>query len=178
MPRTPAERPSHERYGERVPSSAQPVPRTRSRSRFWSLTAGGAILTVVALAAVAWVLLGRGADPDSATSRPSPETTGVADIKTTKAALADGAELVDVRTPEEYAAGHLAGAANIDLSADDFDERIAALDLEADHVVYCASGRRADEAITAMRSAGFTGVLVNAGGFEDLADAGLNTTTR
>lgn len=52
-------------------------------------------------------------------------------------------QLVDVRTPEEYAEGHLAGALNIDWYADDFIGRAKArLDADRPVMVYCRSGKR------------------------------------
>lgn len=76
--------------------------------------------------------------------------------------------LIDVRTPEEFAEGHLKGATNIDFNAPDFAERIGELDKDAEYTLYCRSGRRAGEALTIMKSAGFTKV-VNAGGLEEAA---------
>lgn len=81
----------------------------------------------------------------------------------------DGAVLVDVRSPEEYAEGHLEGARNVPVEADGFDDRIDPLDRDATYVVYCASGRRAALAIARMRDLGFTD-LHNAGGLDDVAD--------
>ena len=92
----------------------------------------------------------------------------------TLAELAPGAELIDVRTPEEFDAGHLRGAENIDLSAPDFNERIGALDKAGSYVVYCASGNRAGTAIQIMLDQGFDD-LTNGGGYEDLAASGLPT---
>lgn len=48
--------------------------------------------------------------------------------------------LIDVRTPKEYAEGHLAGAENIDVKATDFAERIK--DIKGTVAVYCRSGKR------------------------------------
>ncbi|MCP3422205.1 rhodanese-like domain-containing protein [Nocardioides pinisoli] len=84
------------------------------------------------------------------------------------ARVADGAEVIDVRTPEEFDAGHLDGAVNIDYQADDFADRVEELPREASYVVYCASGRRATGAVEQMRDLGFTDV-VNGGGYADLA---------
>jgi len=52
--------------------------------------------------------------------------------------------LIDVRTPEEYAEGHIEGAVNIDIKADDFDERTK--DLTGDVAVYCRGGKRSYDA--------------------------------
>ena len=148
----------------------------QKRSRL--LTAVAAILAVLVVTALAWVLLERDTSETPA-SKTAAASSGlqVVDVATTRRALADGGIAVDVRTPAEYATGHLQGAKNIDLSAKDFDQQIAALDPDADYVVYCASGRRAAEAIKAMQDAGYTGELTNAGGYEDLDSAGLDTQT-
>lgn len=86
-------------------------------------------------------------------------------------AIEDGATVVDVRTPEEYDAGHLPGARNIDVSADDFESRIEALDPAESYVVYCRTGNRSAAAVRTMLDAGFDDV-VNGGGYEDLVSAG------
>jgi rhodanese-related sulfurtransferase len=59
--------------------------------------------------------------------------------------------LVDVRTPAEYAEGHLDGATLISLEASDFESRIAELDEDARYQVYCRTGNRSAQAATAMR---------------------------
>jgi rhodanese-related sulfurtransferase len=88
--------------------------------------------------------------------------------------IEDGAQVIDVRTPEEFAAGHLAGARNIDVQAADFHDRVGELDPDATYVLYCRSGSRAGAAADMMADMGFTDV-VNAGGFDSLAAAGLPT---
>jgi phage shock protein E len=84
------------------------------------------------------------------------------------ARIDDGARVVDVRTPEEFDAGHLDGAVNIDYQADDFAQLVEELPKDVPYVVYCASGRRATGAVEQMRELGFTDV-VNGGGYADLA---------
>ena len=58
--------------------------------------------------------------------------------------------ILDVRTPREYAAGHIAGSVNIDVNAPDFDQRIAALTPDKTYLVYCATGRRSVTACTRL----------------------------
>lgn len=68
-----------------------------------------------------------------------------------------GALLLDVRTPEEFAAGHLAGAVNIPLQT--LDRRLAELGpKDRPIVVYCRSGHRSAHAREILRRAGFTAV--------------------
>ena len=67
------------------------------------------------------------------------------------------AVLVDVRTPREYANGHIEGAVLIDWNADDFTERVKnSLDPARSVFVICRSGRRSSEAAKAMEKMGFT----------------------
>jgi phage shock protein E len=77
--------------------------------------------------------------------------------------------VVDVRTPEEYASGHLAEAINVphDQVADRLGEFGA--DKTRPIVVYCRSGRRSGIAREALSNAGFTNVI-NAGGYEELRE--------
>ena len=72
------------------------------------------------------------------------------------AGLVEGTIVLDVRTPAEYAAGHLQGAQNIDVESSDFAAKAAALDKNGTYFVYCHSGNRAGQAITIMRSMGFS----------------------
>ena len=80
--------------------------------------------------------------------------------------------LLDVRTPEEFAAGHVKGAENLNFRAPDVREQVAKLDKEQTYVLYCASGNRSGQTLKLMEEAGFKNV-VNAGGFKDLKAAGL-----
>ncbi|MBD3783254.1 MAG: rhodanese-like domain-containing protein [Micrococcales bacterium] len=67
-----------------------------------------------------------------------------------------GTTIVDVRTPQEFAQGHLPGAVNADVSAPDFAARIATLDPRAPYAVYCQSGNRSGVAVATMAEQGFT----------------------
>lgn len=89
-----------------------------------------------------------------------------------------GAELtvIDVRTPDEFASGHIAGAVNIDLDGGGFSAAIGALDPTKAYIVYCHSGRRAAIAADTMVAAGFTGVR-DMGGIADWVAAGLPVVT-
>lgn len=75
-----------------------------------------------------------------------------------------GVTVIDVRSPEEFAAGHIAGAINIDVEGDAFDEGIAALDQSKTYAVYCHSGRRSLIAANTMADAGFTSIYNLDGG--------------
>ena len=67
-------------------------------------------------------------------------------------------QVIDVRTPEEFAAGHVQGATNIDVESGAFIAALAGLDKEAPFSLYCRSGRRSAIAADLMAKAGFTKV--------------------
>lgn len=72
---------------------------------------------------------------------------------------------VDVRTPEEFASGHVDGALNIPVSdINTIHEHV--VDKDTPVVLYCRSGNRAGRALKAMQNMGYTDV-VNAGGLQD-----------
>jgi len=75
--------------------------------------------------------------------------------------------VLDVRTPVEFLAGHLAQARNLNVNADDFSQQLAQLDTSKTYVVYCHSGKRSSKAANIMYQKGFHHV-VNGGGYTDL----------
>jgi thioredoxin len=87
-----------------------------------------------------------------------------------------GAPLVDVRTPDEFAKGHLQNALNYDWNGTAFDTQIAALDKSKPVFVYCLSGGRSGSAAAKMRSQGFTSVYELDGGIIKWRAAGLPET--
>ncbi len=93
--------------------------------------------------------------------RSSPE-----EKKAARAKVKAGAFVVDVRTPDEFAAGHFNGATNIPVQ--EIKGRLGELGAkDRAIVVYCRSGARAGSAKATLIDAGFTNVL-NAGGLSDL----------
>src|SRR5688572_17949871 len=60
----------------------------------------------------------------------------------TKLNTTPNAQLVDVRTPEEYNEGHLKGSININYQGNSFAEEVAKLDKTKPTFVYCRSGGR------------------------------------
>ena len=79
---------------------------------------------------------------------------------------------IDVRSAEEFNAGHLQDAVNI--PHDKIIEGVKALGSDKDATInlYCRSGRRAEAALTELKNAGYTNVI-NHGGYEDLVKKGL-----
>lgn len=75
--------------------------------------------------------------------------------------------LLDVRSPEEFAAGHLEGAVLLDFNSGEFAQALPTLDPDTEYQLYCRSGNRAGQAITMMEQAGLNGT--NLGSLEDAA---------
>ena len=63
--------------------------------------------------------------------------------------------LIDVRTPEEFALGHIPKAINISYLADNFWDQMEQLSADKKIFVYCRTGRRSIRACTLMRNGGF-----------------------
>ncbi len=90
---------------------------------------------------------------------------------------ADSVQLLDVRTPQEYAEGHIAGAVNIDVQSDDF-QPTARQELSKDStiLVYCRSGRRSLDAAEILTHLGYRVVNLK-GGILEWQASGLPVTT-
>jgi phage shock protein E len=87
-------------------------------------------------------------------------------------AAQSGTTVIDVRTPAEYAAGHIDGAINIDVEGPTFSSDIEKLDKNGAYALYCHSGRRSAIAADQMSQAGFTKITNLKGGIADLQVAG------
>lgn len=85
--------------------------------------------------------------------------------------------LIDVRSLDEYSAGHINGALNIDVSSAGFEEKIADLDKSKNYVVYCQSGRRSAKSSEIMIDAGFKTVYNVAGGISEWQHEGFEVVT-
>lgn len=136
----------------------------RSRSLFVPLAAvvGAALLVVTGCS-------------DAAGEPSASEGVPAAGPEAAAAALEDGRTVIDVRTPEEYAAGHIEGAVLVDVQASTFDEDIAGLDPDATYVVYCRSGNRSAQAAQRMRDAGLD--VTDGGAMTDMESAGWNRSS-
>ena len=82
------------------------------------------------------------------------EAAAAIDGATAKALAAAGAKVVDVRTPQEFASGHVPGAINIPF--DEIGKRAAEIGPPSTRVVlYCRTGRRSGIAADALDKAGY-----------------------
>ena len=86
--------------------------------------------------------------------------------------------LVDVRTPLEFASGHIQGATNIDWESGHFESDIKALDMTKKYAVYCRSGNRSNQAVSLMSADGFRTVYNLKRGILDWTLNGLPTVTQ
>ena len=87
----------------------------------------------------------------AAATAPKP---GVVDGATAKALVASGAKVVDVRTPQEFASGHVPGAINIPY--EEIGKRTAEIGPPSTQVVlYCRTGRRSAIAADTLKKAGY-----------------------
>ena len=72
--------------------------------------------------------------------------------------------IVDVRTPEEYAEGHIEGAVNVDFKSDGFEKLVRkSIKKGAPLAIYCRSGRRSKEAAKVLSRMGYSGYELDKG---------------
>ena len=90
--------------------------------------------------------------------------TSVSASEFDKEIKADSVQLLDVRTPQEYADGHIDGAININVQSKDF-QKLAEKELSKDStiLVYCRSGRRSLEAAKILTDLGYKVVNLKGG---------------
>lgn len=73
-------------------------------------------------------------------------------------------QLVDVRTPDEFAIEHIENAQNIDFKSPTFEEDITKLDKDKPVVLYCKSGGRSAKCVQKLEEAGFKKIYDLKGG--------------
>lgn len=93
-----------------------------------------------------------------------PDTT-IVDVS-----LVPAGTVIDVRSAEEFAEGHVQGARNLNVENGDLEAALGSLDKGASYSVYCRSGRRSAVAVEMMRNAGFTKV-VDLGALDEAAES-------
>ena len=91
------------------------------------------------------------------------KTVGVDEFEKQIVAV-QGEQLVDVRTPQEFAESHIKGAINIDFRNPIFSDEINKLDKTKPLLIYCRSGRRSGDALSVCKNLGFTTVYDLSGG--------------
>ncbi|MBX2951775.1 MAG: thioredoxin fold domain-containing protein [Leadbetterella sp.] len=92
------------------------------------------------------------------------------------------AQVVDVRTPSEFKAGHIKDANNVDISSPEFKSMAATLDKSKPVFVYCLSGGRSSSAAKYLKDEGYTQIYEMTGGMmewrnNDLPEVKLTVTS-
>ncbi|AWI25842.1 thioredoxin domain-containing protein [Flavobacterium pallidum] len=83
------------------------------------------------------------------------------------------AQILDVRTPEEYNDQHIDNAKNVNWNSDDFAQKVATYDKSKPVFVYCMSGGRSKQAAAKLSEMGFTSIYELQGGIMKWNAAGL-----
>ncbi len=105
--------------------------------------------------------------------KPTDGTACTMDAKTFKSMDRSHATVLDVRTPAEYASGHVAGAKLMDVKDSSFEQKLSGLDKSQKYVVYCKSGIRSHRAAGIMIEHGFKDVCEVKDGVKELKSAGV-----
>lgn len=85
--------------------------------------------------------------------------------------------ILDVRTPEEFAEGHLEGALLVDFYDSDFRSQLAELNPDVPYLLYCNSGNRSGQTVPILEELGFSDVADIDGGIQAWYQASLPTVT-
>ncbi len=94
----------------------------------------------------------------------SDNIVSVSAVEFEKAIKADSVQLLDVRSPQEFAEEHIAGAININVQSDDFRQRAdKELSKDSTILVYCRSGRRSMDAAETLTELGYKVVNLKGG---------------
>ena len=80
--------------------------------------------------------------------------------------------ILDIRTPDEFAEGHIQGALNIDFRGASFRDELDKLDRGKTYLVHCRSGGRSTQSLAVFEELGFTGIIHLDGGFNAWQAAG------
>ena len=80
--------------------------------------------------------------------------------------------MLDVRTEQEYKAGHIPNAVLIDVRSPDFEKKVKDLDKSKTYLIHCAAGRRSVTACDKLETLGFKNLLNLEGGLRAWQDAG------
>jgi len=146
-------------------------PATHSSSRLWLLAGGVTLALALVLVALLPGIINaeiQAAKGQSALSSAAPQRISPAEYMAQFAGTPHF--LLDVRTPEEFAGGHLDGAANINVQ--ELQSRLSEIPRDQPVVLYCRSGNRSAQAAQMLQAAGFTGVY-DLGGIIAWEQAGL-----
>ncbi|HMO65218.1 MAG TPA: rhodanese-like domain-containing protein [Verrucomicrobiota bacterium] len=136
-------------------------------------------LSAALLASSALVAAGQAAPAPSAPSAPAVQPVRHVDAKAAEKLLAEDKAkakqivVLDVRTREEYDAGHLEGSVNLDFNAPDFEAEVKGkLDPKKTSLVHCGVGGGSRRSLPKLQAAGITNLVHLDGGFTAWEEAG------
>jgi rhodanese-related sulfurtransferase len=97
------------------------------------------------------------------------------DAKAASALLKENSDLVvlDIRTPEEFAEGHIEGAQNVDFKSPDFESKLSQLNPKGRYLMHCRSGARSTSSLPTFEKLGFENLIHLNTGFNDWVESGL-----
>ncbi len=144
----------------------------------------GVLFLIVAGVLVAGLfLMSRGENSKDETSNVKGQSQVIENVTPEKAhnLIQDNKEnddfvILDLRTPDEYAGGHIEGATNLDYYSDTFRDELEKLDKNKIYLIHCQSGRRSTAALETMKNLGFKKVYNMTGGIAGWQVEGLATT--
>lgn len=123
----------------------------------------------VLIATIALIVIVVGVVAISSKDQPSSQS-GSGSFSMVQTDVKAGAKLYDVRTSQEFAAGHFANAENWSLQ-DMQAEKFPSVDKATKMYVYCQSGNRSAQATILLKKAGYTNVT-DLGGLQDIQKSG------
>ncbi len=89
--------------------------------------------------------------------------------------IAEEVQLVDVRTPKEFAQGHIENALNINYFSENFKDSLSVLNKDKPVYIYCRSGKRSAKSVSKFKEAGFDTIYELEGGMLNWISEDLNT---
>lgn len=123
--------------------------------------------------AVAGAALGSHAGEKNGTHAPATFIIHVAPPAAQKLVAEKKVVVLDLRTPEEFRAGHIAGATNVDYLAPGFEQRLNTLPKTQPYLVHCAAGGRSTKCLPLLREQHFRSIYHLDGGLKAWEKAGL-----
>ncbi len=81
--------------------------------------------------------------------------------------------VLDIRTPDEFAAGHIENAVNIDYFSPNFQSQLDQLDKGKTYVMHCKSGGRSGRSVSIFKELNFKNLIHMNGGFDEWVQSGL-----
>ncbi|MDH5372585.1 MAG: rhodanese-like domain-containing protein [Acidimicrobiia bacterium] len=136
---------------------------------------------IIATTLLAAVLLGACGSGTATVDAPIAQSIQLINAGDANQLIADNAAssnfvILDIRTPDEFNAGHIAESVNIDFYEANFASELDKLSKDKTYFVYCNSGNRSGSAMATMRDLGFTDVYDLDGGIQAWYSSGYDIT--